>query len=201
MMFELKKFKNNIVLIIGLIILVILLSGLNLLITSDGNFVTGLDNGKINVNQLVINEIMTSNKGAYVDEFGNAYDWIELYNGSDSDIDLADYTLSDEESGNAKWIFPSITIKSKEYLIVYLAGTNADGLYANFALAKSGGELLTLKKPNGKVVDTIRTKSLEKNNVMARNSEGEWQITTDITPGFDNNEDGRKKFFQPSYFF
>ena len=194
MMFELKKFKNNIVLIIGLIILVILLSGLNLLITSDNNFVTGLDNGKINVNQLVINEIMTSNKGAYVDEFGNAYDWIELYNGSDSDIDLADYTLSDEESGNAKWIFPSITIKSKEYLIVYLAGTNADGLYANFALAKSGGELLTLKKPNGKVVDTIRTKSLEKNNVMARNSEGEWQITTDITPGFDNNEDGRKKF-------
>ena len=137
---------------------------------------------------------MTSNKGAYSDEYGNTYDWIELYNGSDKDIDLSKYTLSDEESGNAKWIFPNVTIKSKEYLIVYLSGSTADGLYANFALSKAGGELITLKKPNGKVVDTVRTESLSKNTVMSRNGKGSWVVTADITPGYDNNEEGRKAY-------
>ena len=195
-MFDIRKFKSNITLIIGLIVFVILLSCLNIFITDSGNSITGLDDGEINVNQLVINEVMTSNKGAYVDETGKAYDWIELYNGSNKDIDLSGYTLSDEESGNAKWIFPSVTIKSKEHLIVYLSGSTSNGLYANFALAKKGGELLTLKKPNGKVVDTVRTESLTKNTVMSRNSKGEWIITSDITPGYDNNEEGRKNYLE-----
>ena len=193
-MFDKKKLKENILLIVGLVVIVIILAFINTFIGGKDNSVTDLDNGKINVNQLVINEIMTSNKGAYSDELGNTYDWIELYNGSNSDIDLSKYTLSDEESGNAKWIFPNVTIKSKEYMIVYLSGSTADGLYANFALSKAGGELITLKKPNGKVVDTVRTESLNKNTVMARNSKGEWVVTSDITPGYDNNEEGRKNY-------
>lgn len=193
-MFDIRKFKDNIKLIVGLIVFVILLTIVNIFISSDGDYITNLDNNEINVNKLVINEIMTSNKGAYTDEDGNAYDWIELYNGSDKDIDLSNYTLSDEESGKAKWIFPNVTIKSKEYLIVYMSGTTNSGLYTNFALAKKGGELITLKKPNGKVVDSVRTKSLKKNTTMARNSKGEWIITEEITPGFDNNEDGRTSY-------
>lgn len=193
-MFDIKKFKDNIMLIIGLVFFVIILAVINIFISGQDNSVTGLDNGKISINQLVINEIMTSNKGAYTDELGNTYDWIELYNGSNHDIDLSNYTLSDEESGSAKWIFPNVTIKSKEYLIVYLSGTTNNGLYANFALTKEGGELVTLKKSNGKVVDSVRTKNLNKNNVMSRNSKGEWIITADITPGYDNNEDGRTLF-------
>lgn len=193
-MFDKKKLKENILLIAGLVVIVIILAFINTFVDGTDNSVTTLDNGEIDVNQLVINEIMTSNKGAYSDSLGNTYDWIELYNGSNSDIDLSKYTLSDEESGNAKWIFPNVTIKSKEYMIVYLSGSTADGLYANFALSKAGGELITLKKPNGKVVDTVRTESLSKNTVMARNGKGNWVVTSDITPGYDNNEEGRKNY-------
>lgn len=193
-MFDKKKLKENILLIAGLVVIVIILAFINTFVDGTDNSVTTLDNGEIDVNQLVINEIMTSNKGAYSDSSGNTYDWIELYNGSNSDIDLSKYTLSDEESGNAKWIFPNVTIKSKEYMIVYLSGSTADGLYANFALSKAGGELITLKKPNGKVVDTVRTESLSKNTVMARNGKGNWVVTSDITPGYDNNEEGRKNY-------
>lgn len=193
-MFDKKKFKENILLIAGLVVIVIILAFINTFVDGTDNSVTTLDNGEIDVNQLVINEVMTSNKGAYSDSSGNTYDWIELYNGSNSDIDLSKYTLSDEESGNAKWIFPNVTIKSKEYMIVYLSGSTADGLYANFALSKAGGELITLKKPNGKVVDTVRTESLSKNTVMARNGKGNWVVTSDITPGYDNNEEGRKNY-------
>lgn len=193
-MFDKKKLKENILLIAGLVVIVIILAFINTFVDGTDNSVTTLDNGEIDVNQLVINEIMTSNKGAYSDSSGNTYDWIELYNGSNSDIDLSKYTLSDEESGNAKWIFPNVTIKSKEYMIIYLSGSTADGLYANFALSKAGGELITLKKPNGKVVDTVRTESLSKNTVMARNGKGNWVVTSDITPGYDNNEEGRKNY-------
>ena len=195
-MFEKDKLKDNALLIIILIVVTILLALIDLLINNKEDIFGSLSDDQININQLVINEIMTSNKGAYADINGNIYDWIELYNGSSEDIDLANYTLSDEESGKSKWIFPNVTIKSKEYLIIYLSGTNNEGLYANFALRKEGGELLTLKKQNGKVVDSIRTESLDKNITMARNGDGNWFKTTEITPGFDNNNEGRNKYLE-----
>lgn len=195
-MFEKDKLKDNALLIIILIVVTILLILIDLLINNKENIFGSLSDDQININQLVINEIMTSNKGAYADINGNIYDWIELYNGSNEDINLSDYTLSDEESGKSKWIFPNVTIKSKEYLIIYLSGTNNEGLYANFALKKEGGELVTLKKPNGKVVDSIRTESLDKNTTMARDGEGNWFKTTEITPGFDNNTEGRNKYLE-----
>ena len=195
-MFEKEKIKENTILIVFLIGIILLLTIIDFFISNKDNIFTSLTDDKININQLVINEIMTSNKGAYTDDEGNTYDWLELYNGSNEDIDLSNYTLSDEESGKSKWIFPNITIKSKEYLIVYLSGTNNEGLYANFALRKEGGELVTLKKPNGKVVDSVKTESLEKNTTMARNSDGVWVKTIEITPGFDNNNEGRKKYLE-----
>lgn len=195
-MFEKDKLKDNALLIIILIVVTILLILIDILINNKDDIFGSLSDDEININQLVINEIMTSNKGAYADINGNIYDWIELYNGSSEDINLSNYTLSDEESGKSKWIFPNVTIKSKEYLIIYLSGTNNEGLYANFALRKEGGELLTLKKPNGKVVDSIRTESLDKNTTMARDSEGNWLKTSEITPGFDNNTEGRNKYLE-----
>ena len=195
-MFEKDKLKDNALLIIILIVVTILLVLIDILINNKDDIFGSLSDDQININQLVINEIMTSNKGAYADINGNIYDWIELYNGSNEDINLANYTLSDEESGKSKWIFPNVTIKSKEYLIIYLSGTNNEGLYANFALKKEGGELVTLKKPNGKVVDSIRTESLDKNTTMARDGEGNWFKTSEITPGFDNNTEGRNKYLE-----
>ena len=142
-MFEKDKLKENTIFIIVLIGIILVLTIIDIFINNKDNIFTSLTDDKININQLVINEIMTSNKGAYVDFNGNAYDWIELYNGYDEDINLFNYTLSDEESGKTKWIFPNVIIKSKEYLIVYLSGTNEEGMYANFSLKKEGGELVT----------------------------------------------------------
>ena len=118
-MFEKDKLKENTVLFIALIGIILILTIIDIFINNKDDIFTSLTDDKININQLVINEIMTSNKGAYTDLNGNTYDWIELYNGYNEDINLSNYTLSDEESGKTKWIFPNVTIKSKEYLIVY----------------------------------------------------------------------------------
>ena len=154
---------------------------------------TSLNNEDIEISKLVINEVMTSNKGSLTDGEG-LYDYIELYNGSEKDINLLNYGLSDSEDGKVKWLFPEVTIRKNSYLLVYLYGDEKDGLYANFSLKKEGDELVTLKRPNGKVVDTLRTMKMESNHSMSRKENGEWIITDEVTPGYSNNTKGRENF-------
>lgn len=187
------KFKNNKVGILVMLLVTVTLIILEYSITLKEQ-PSSLKDKEIQINALVINEVMASNKGALADNNGNIYDWIELYNGTDEDVDLTGYGLSDEESGHIKWIFPVSVIKSKEYLVIYLSGKADSRMHANFSLNKSGGETITLKRKNGKVVDSVRTVSLDKNLVMARNELGTWITTTEITPGYSNNEEGRKRF-------
>ena len=152
-----------------------------------------LTDDNVDITSLVINEIMSSNGGVITDSEGNVYDYVELYNGSSNDINLKNYGLSDEEKG-IKWTFPDVTIKSNGYLLVYLSGTNKEGLYANFKLKSAGGEVMTLFKSNGKVIDAVETTSLESNYVMARNTEGLWVIQSKATPGYSNNNEGYEEF-------
>jgi len=189
-----RKFKNTFFSIFAMLMAIFLLVGFEFLISPKSKDIDSLGNGKIKVNTLVINEIMTSNKGAYADSLGNSYDWIELYNGTEEDIDLSGYGLSDEDSGAIKWIFPSVMIESKGYLIISLAGKTSEGLVANFSLNKAGGETVTLKGKSGKVIDSVKTVSLDKNTVMARNENGKWIETNDFTPGYPNNDEGRKEY-------
>ena len=48
------------------------------------------ESGDVNISKLVINEIMSANKGTYADENGKIYDYIEIYNGNVKDINLKD---------------------------------------------------------------------------------------------------------------
>ena len=70
------------------------------------------DDGESSIGKLVINEVVSNNGGAYNDTLGNSYDWIELYNGSNKDINLSGYTLSDDSKTN-KWAFKNTVIESK----------------------------------------------------------------------------------------
>ena len=190
-----NKLKENskYILILGLVL--IFLVGVEIAFSNNKtNNDKTLSDKEISYNELVINEIMMSNDGAYVSPDGNLYDWIEIYNGTNEDIDLFNYGLSDENSGETKWLFPSVTIKSKSYLVVMLSGKNEKGLIANFALSRKGGETITLKSPKGKVIDSVKTVDIEKNSVMARDSNSKWIETKEITPGYSNNKEGRDIF-------
>ena len=197
MSINLNKFKKNISFFIICIMLIVIFSLLSFLFDRKNNSLDKVDlNDKdININSLVINEIMTSNNGVITDEDAKLYDYLELYNGNDKDIVLKNYGLSDE-SGTVKWIFPEVTIKSKSYMIVFLSGTNSDGLHTNFKLKSAGGETLALLKPNGKVVDAVETIGLDSNTVMARDENGKWVIQNKPTPGYSNNVEGHTNFLK-----
>ena len=193
--FNFKKLKNNIVFFIVAILMIVVLTLINYVSNKSVNSLdkAELEDGESNISKLVINEVMTSNKGAYADPNGKIYDYVEIYNGNDKDINLKDYGLSDEED-KAKWVFPETIIGPKEYVVVFLSGNRSEGLYANFKLKASGGEVMTLFKPNGKVVDAVTTVSLDGNNVMARDLNGKWVVQTEATPGYANTKEGRSEF-------
>ena len=194
MEFNFKKFKSNIMFfIVGLSVLVVL-SLLSFVVDKNGSTLEKKDLGDkdININKLVINEIMTSNKGTIADENGKLYDYIEIYNGNDHEINLINYGLSDENT-KVKFVFGNTVIEAKGYLVVFLSGTNENG-HANFKLKSGGGETVALLKPNGKPVDAIETVALEGNTVMARDENGSWVIQEKPTPGFANNIEGHNAF-------
>lgn len=197
MKFDIKNFKKNIlffIVCISLIVLITILSfytGLNGVKLKEED----LSSGDVNIGKLVINEIMTSNKGVVTDPNGKLYDYVEIYNGNDHEIDLKDYGLSDESS-QAKFVFPETIVPAKGYVVVYLSGKRDTGLYANFKLKSGGGEVLTLFKPNSKVVDAVETCALESNTVMARNIDGKWVAQTKPTPGFANTNEGYDEFVE-----
>ena len=194
--FDFQKIKENKYLIFCLLITIIFLIIVDLFMPKTSNNELKeevLDNEKNNISSLVINEIMTSNGGVVADINGNTYDWIELYNGNNYDINITNYGLTDSQN-TIKWIFPETIIKAKSYLIVYLSGNNQDGMYANFKLSSSGKETISLRNKNGKVVDAVEIVALEKNKVMARNSDGKWIITSEATPNYTNNQKGKEEY-------
>lgn len=191
MKFNIKKFKKNIPFFIISCIVIMIILILSLIENNKTLPEEDLNSGDVNVKSLVLNEIMTSNKGAYVDEKGNLYDYIEIYNGEDESINLKGYGLSDE--AEVKYTFPDITIESKGYIVVFLSGTRGN-LHAPFKLKSSGSETLALFKPNGKIIDAVETVSLKKNTVMARNTDGKWVVQNTITPGFANTKEGHEEF-------
>lgn len=100
----------------------------------------------------VITEFMASNDGGYLDEDGNASDWVEIKNSGNAAIDLIGWKLTDDVTLPSKWVFPSLTLQPGEHLIVFASGNNraiaGAELHTNFSLSKAG-EYLALISPAG----------------------------------------------------
>lgn len=73
---------------------------------------------QISKSQIVINEISSSNFRNYFDEDNEDSDWIELYNNSNSNINLTSYTLRDKNNENAFKIPENIILAPYDYIII-----------------------------------------------------------------------------------
>jgi hypothetical protein len=88
---------------------------------------------------VVINELMADNRSG-LENGGEFPDWIELLNISGADIDLGDWSLTDDPMLPRKFVFPPGTVLPPNgLLLVYCdAHTNAPGLHSSFALSDKG---------------------------------------------------------------
>ncbi len=133
---------------------------------------------------LFINELMVSDS--------DDYDWVELYNAGSSRVDLSNFGLSDDPQSPRKWQFPEGTsIKSGEYLIVYLSGQNSTQnsgkLHTSFSMSFLNPETLTLCLPDGTIIDRAYMPEMYGDISIGRKSSGGFGYLPESTPGTANS--------------
>ncbi|MEE9429690.1 MAG: CotH kinase family protein [Melioribacteraceae bacterium] len=94
---------------------------------------------------VVINEIMSSNYENNFDEDGEASDWIELYNNSSQTIDLTNFYLSDSKKKLNKWQFPKLTILPDKHILVFASKKNKTGWASNWITTINNGDVWKYK--------------------------------------------------------
>ena len=104
-----------------------------------------------NAETVVINEFMANNESTLADEDGDYSDWIELFNSSESPVDLDGWHLTDRADELTKWTFPSVTLEKGQYLVLFASGNDRRDplgeLHTNFKLT-THGEYLGLILPD-----------------------------------------------------
>ncbi|MBK9994706.1 MAG: lamin tail domain-containing protein [Saprospiraceae bacterium] len=101
-----------------------------------------INSSSIAVDEIYINECMSSNQTYTKDAQGDYDDWIELWNASSRDIELCGWYLTDDKSNLKKYLIPDTIIKANTYLVIWADEDGTDvGLHSNFKLSKSGETL------------------------------------------------------------
>lgn len=148
---------------------------------------------------LYINEFMASNATTLCDSFGSYSDWIELYNSTDTDMDISGFGISDNLSQPMKYRFPDgTTIAAKGYLVVFCSGNEGmqnGELHAPFGL-RSYGEDVVIANRAGRIIDSYSFKNQETDVSMARipDGAGELQSNSQPSPGYPNTGAGYSAF-------
>jgi hypothetical protein len=138
---------------------------------------------------LVINEFMADNDGAVAGPYMTFPDWIELYNGGNSSVDLSGMYLT-EELGVSAWQFPNGTVMAPgSFLLVWGGRGSGPGmLHANFSPNAGGGTLTLLSVDGETVMDQIAFDKQIRDVSYGRTPDGSlsWNYMVSSTPGEAN---------------
>lgn len=109
---------------------------------------------KNSICQIFINEVMALNTSTITDNDGNYSDWVEIYNSGPTQVDLANYYISDLETNLTKFQFTSaanhLIVPANGYLLLWASGNTTSGYnHTNFSLSSTNGEAIYLTAPDG----------------------------------------------------
>ena len=143
--------------------------------------------------QVVINEYSASNFDSHLDNYGEYEDWVELYNTTNSDIDLNGWSLTDKPANLPKWSFTgSFIISANSVAIVYCSGRDelVGGVaHTNFKITQTkAGEVFVLSDASGNIIDSARAIPAQKSHSRGRDVNGgsSWSVFTTATPNTSN---------------
>jgi hypothetical protein len=160
---------------------------------------------------IYLNEILSSNNLLNIDrDFGEFFDWIELYNSTSNPRDIGGYYITNDLKNPTKWQIPANTIiESNQFLIFWADGKNiviGDSLvsyaqplmpmsrgvihiknnHLNFKLKKSGGSV-AFSNPAGKTIDICIFTTQITDISYGRSEKGEWSYLTTASPNSQND--------------
>ncbi len=163
----------------------------------------------------VISEVVAANRGcecakappvptgcdrAGLDNFGDAEDWVEIYNPTQQAIYLGDYCLSDRLNWLSRWAFPAVTLGPGQRLVVWCDGeleqqvvppggdiTPATYVHADFKLDAGGDDVYLVKAQDRPIVDFVRFGN-QRSDVSSGRPEGsaDFGMLLNATPGEPN---------------
>jgi hypothetical protein len=140
--------------------------------------------------QVVINEIMSNNQSTITDNNGDYSDWIELYNPGPSNINLHNYSLSDNIDSLEKWKFPNISLQPNRYLLIWCSGKDrtTPALHTNFSI-DSRGESIYLSDDNNNVIDNTQPIPQAADIAYGRHTDASpnWFYLSFASPGSTND--------------
>lgn len=135
---------------------------------------------------LVISELMSANRSYLPGPYGTTADWIELYNGSDKNINLSDYRITDDTGNLEKYALPNRKLAPGEYCVLLLSkdATNLPEGYPVLPFALSSeGEQLYLSR-DGIVEDYAQVPSLSPDISWGRTgNSARMTLLAEPTPG------------------
>ena len=143
---------------------------------------------------VVINEVSASN-GTYVNEFFKKNDWIELYNTTDEEIDLAGMYLTDNLKKPQMWQIAadndkvSTIIPAHGYKLIWCDKlTGETQLHAPFKLGNDDRSELMLSAADGSWRDTLNYCAHSEQESVGRYPDGgnELYVFSSITPAASN---------------
>lgn len=138
---------------------------------------------------LRINEVMTKNDGAWVDEYGETDDFVEVINTGKTAIALDDYALGDK-SGKATRL-PEATLEPGATALLWADDTPEQGpLHLPFKLASEGTPVLLWAPDTCELVDRVDVPELPPSESYARlpDGRGEFSICRYATPEKSNGD-------------
>ena len=140
---------------------------------------------------LMISEVMSANRSYLQGAYGTTCDWVELYNASQDEINLADYSLSDDPRELFTYSLPEEILTPGEYCVILLSAEaeNLNSSYAHlpFNLASEGDTVYLCR--GREIVDYAVLPDLGADTSYGR-AEGAGKFTTlrNATPGSANSD-------------
>lgn len=156
----------------------------------------GMENGneivkdlKLSDYKIYINEYMTKNKGSHCISNGGCYDYVELYNYGDKDINVSGLSITDNSKKLNKDTLGSMVIKAHNYLVIYFTGgEKVEGyLCVNFKLSTNDDKIIL--SYDGKIIDSVDIVELV-DNVSYGRIDDKWYYFPTGTPGLENTTKG-----------
>lgn len=119
---------------------------------------------------LRVNEVMTGNDGAWVDEHGETDDFIELVNAGEARISLGDYAVGDEPRRATP--LPDVDLAPGATILLWADDEPEQGpLHLPFKLGNSGTPVLLWSRECG-LVDLVEVPALPRSESYARLPDG-----------------------------
>jgi len=144
--------------------------------------------------QLYINEIVASNSSIIADSSGEYDDWIEIYNSSNSPINLADYYFSDDPLDPTQFKIPNsnpdlTTVPANGFLILWADDDTEQGEnHLNFKIGGSDENILITAPDGITEIDNISFPEIPEDQSYGRTNNGGnvLSIFVESTPGLSN---------------